>query len=363
MPEISTTAATHGPAVAVAIWDMGDWVIESDIPLAVDRISAGRDDHAEVERVLRAELAAAGGQVAHVHWDTEIVTAFGPATPVEETAPLGPQIAAAAWAGAAWLAAPLAVDLADLRRHDAERVALRLRGACIVAGHAVADVTTSIDRTAIIVYGPAPSDSRPAGTTPDAAAAASPAITTPSRSGGAVPGAGVTPAPTTTDPVGGDGYIGARVTDADRRVAQDLLSGDGPESSPYYWVGVLDSLLTTYVRGHQVSEQYGRQTFAALQQLLARVGPAAVLSTCGPAAPTPYVSAMTPTRRAMLRSVAGRYTYAEAGNAWSIAGNRLTSRMTEALAAGWVVEGATRSPGSRWYELTDAGREQLDGVA
>ena len=46
-------------------------------------------------------------------------------------------------------AAPIASDLTDLRRHDAERVALRLRGACVVAGHTVADVTISIDRTAV----------------------------------------------------------------------------------------------------------------------------------------------------------------------------------------------------------------------
>jgi hypothetical protein len=55
--------------------------------------------------------------------------------------------------------------------------------------------------------------------------------------------------------------------------------------------------------------------------------------------------------------------YAAAGQAWSVAGNKLTDRVTTALAAEWIEEGPLRSLGSRWYVLTDAGRRALGGAA
>jgi hypothetical protein len=89
------------------------------------------------------------------------------------------------------------------------------------------------------------------------------------------------------------------------------------------------------------------------------------LAAYGPTPPKLCAYAMTPTRRGLLRAIGAedRTVYAEAGQAWSVAGNKLTDRVTTALAAGWVAEGPARSPGSRWYQLTDAGREALGGAA
>lgn len=84
---------------------------------------------------------------------------------------------------------------------------------------------------------------------------------------------------------------------------------------------------------------------------------------CGPVPPKLYIHAMTPSRLRFLGEVRRRQVYAEAGQAWHVGGHKRTNRVVEALASGWVREGALRSPGSRWYVITATGLDEIETAA
>ena len=235
---LPTSPTSLGQVLATAVWeprygdpasdDRGRWVVETPSAGYLGIIAEPSTALVTVITRLRAVLEQDGIEVGDVAVLDGVVTAYAPADGEPTTqrgpvlgsvqvgdsvltaygppaAPVGPAVATAMWEYGAWT-----VEYADgsdpdeicAGRGDAEHVRAEL-AALLIDEYNLDAVRVSPDGRTVTAYGlaDADADSQPAGTTSGVEAPA--AVTTPGLAGVGVPRAGVTPAPTTTDPVGG----------------------------------------------------------------------------------------------------------------------------------------------------------------